>query len=179
MDTGFTARVEEELDDIASGERKWTPTLRHFYDPFEAAIEKAKKEAERVPREEIDEETSEVCELCERPMVIKSGRFGRFLSCSGFPECRNAKPLLERIGVDCPECGNDLVERRQKGRGGRKFYGCSSYPACNFAANQKPLPQPCPECGKMLVASGRANARCLECQWKGLVPESELAEVAD
>jgi DNA topoisomerase-1 len=181
MDTGFTARVEEELDDIASGERKWTPTLRGIYDPFDAAIEKALKEAVRVPRDEIDEETDEVCEQYERPMVIKSGRFGRFLSCSGFPECRNAKPLLERIGVDCPECGNDLVERRQKGRGGRKFYGCSSYPACNFAVNQKPLPQPCPDCGKMLVASGRTNARCLdtECKWKGPVPESELAEVAD
>ncbi|MCI0439513.1 MAG: type I DNA topoisomerase [Chloroflexi bacterium] len=178
MDTGFTARVEEQLDDIAGGERKWVPVLKDFYGPFDKSIEKAMKEAQRVPRDEIDEETDEVCDLCGRPMVIKSGRFGRFLSCSGFPECRNSKPLLERVGVECPECGSDLVERRQRGKGGRKFYGCSSYPTCTFAVNQRPLPQPCPECGKMLVASGRANARCTACGYKGPVPEEEQLEVA-
>ena len=178
MNIGFTARIEEELDDIASGEREWVPTLRAFYGPFDQAIERAMKEAQRVPRDQIDEETDEVCEKCERPMVIKSGRFGRFLSCSGFPECRNSRPLLTRVGVECPECGGDLVERRQRGKGGKRFYGCSNYPTCSFAVNQRPLPQPCPECGKLLLASGRTNARCTSCGYKGPAPESEPVEAA-
>jgi DNA topoisomerase-1 len=177
MDVGFTARVEEELDDVANGEREWMPVLRDFYDPFDKAIERAMIEAQRVPRELIDEETDEVCEKCERPMVIKSGRFGRFLSCSGFPECKNSRPLLTRVGVQCPECGNDLVQRKQRGKGGKTFYGCSGYPNCKFAVNQRPLAPPCPECGKMLVASGRANARCASCGYKGPVPESEPVEL--
>jgi DNA topoisomerase-1 len=178
MDVGFTARVEEELDDIASGERQWVPVLKDFYGPFDEAIARAMKEAKRVPRELIDEETDEVCEKCGRRMVIKSGRFGRFLSCSGFPECRNSKPLLKRVGVECPECGGDLVERRQKARKGKIFYGCANFPTCSFAVNQRPLPQPCPECGKLLVASGRSNARCTSCKFKGPMPESEALEVA-
>jgi DNA topoisomerase-1 len=176
MNIGFTARVEEELDEIASGEQEWVPVLRQFYEPFDKAIERAMKEAERVPRDQIDEETDEVCEKCERPMVIKSGRFGRFLSCSGFPKCKNSRPLLARVGVECPECGNDLVERRQRGKNGRRFYGCSGYPACNFAVNQKPLPEPCPDCGKLLVALGRTKARCTSCEYRGPLPESEPQE---
>ena len=178
MDVGFTARVEEELDEVASGEREWAPVLSEFYEPFDKAVERALKEAERVPRDQIDEETDEVCEKCERPMVIKSGRFGRFLSCSGFPECKNSRPLLNRVGVECPDCAGDLVERRQRGKGGKRFYGCSNYPTCSFASNQRPLPQPCPECGKMLVASGRTNARCTACEFKGPAPEEEPLDVA-
>jgi DNA topoisomerase-1 len=178
MDVGFTAKVEMQLDDIAEGSLAWEPMLKEFYKPFDKSIEKAMKEAERVPRDEIDEETDEVCEQCERPMVIKSGRFGRFLSCSGFPDCKNAKPLLTRVGVDCPECGSDLVERKQRGKGGRKFYGCSAYPTCTFAVNQRPLTQHCPECGKMLLASGRTNARCTSCDFKGAVPDEEPLELA-
>ena len=178
MDVGFTARVEGELDEVASGERQWTPVLREFYDPFDQAVERAMREAQRVPRDQIDEETDEVCEKCERPMVIKSGRFGRFLSCSGFPECRNSRPLLARVGVACPECGSDLVQRKQRGKAGKTFYGCSSYPNCTFAVNQRPLPAPCPECGELLLASGRTNARCTKCEFKGAAPESEPMEVA-
>ena len=182
IDTGFTARVEEELDEIARGEREWTPVLREFYGPFNESVMQAMEKAERVPRDQIDEESGEVCEVCERPMVIKSGRFGRFLSCSGFPECKNSRPLLNRVGVACPECGNDLVERRGKRRGARTFYGCSSYPNCKFAVNQRPLPQPCPQCGGLLLASGRSNARCNKCEFQGPAPEaeaeSEPAEVA-
>lgn len=181
MDVGFTARVESDLDEIAEGAKQWTPVLKEFYDPFDEAIETAMKEAERVPRDQIDEETDEVCDACGRPMVIKSGRFGRFLSCSGFPECKTSQPLLQRVGVECPECGSDLVQRRQRkgGRGRNKiFYGCSNYPECTFASNQRPLPQPCPECTGMLVASGRTNCRCTACGHKGPVPEAEPAEVA-
>ncbi|MCH8062056.1 MAG: type I DNA topoisomerase [Chloroflexi bacterium] len=178
MDVGFTAKIEEQLDDIAEGTLKWEPMLQEFYSPFDKSIEKAMKEAERVPRDEIDEETDEVCEQCGKPMVIKSGRYGRFLSCSGFPDCKNAQPLLLRVGVDCPECGSDLVERKQRGKGGRKFYGCSAYPKCTFAVNQRPLTQHCPECGKMLLAVGRTNARCTSCDFKGPVPDEEALEVA-
>ncbi|MCH7625612.1 MAG: type I DNA topoisomerase, partial [Chloroflexi bacterium] len=178
MDVGFTAKIEEQLDDIAEGTLKWEPMLQEFYSPFDKSIEKAMKEAKRVPRDEIDEETDEVCEQCGKPMVIKSGRYGRFLSCSGFPDCKNAQPLLLRVGVDCPECGSDLVERKQRGKGGRKFYGCSAYPKCTFAVNQRPLTQHCPECGKMLLAVGRTNARCTSCDFKGPVPDEEALEVA-
>ena len=178
MDVGFTARIEKELDDIATGEREWTPVLRDFYGPFTGAVKRAIEEAERVPRDQIDEESEEVCEECERPMVIKSGRFGRFLSCSGFPECRNSRPLLTRVGVECPECGNDLVERRGRGKGSRTFYGCSTYPECTFSVSRRPLPQPCAECGKLLVASGRNNAQCTSCEFKGPVPEEEVLDVA-
>ena len=173
MDTGFTARVEEELDEIAEGEREWAPVLREFYVPFDKAIEKAMKEAQRVPSSEIDEESDEFCEKCERPMVIKSGRFGRFLSCSGFPECKTSRPLLARVGVDCPECGGDLVERKSKARGAKKFYGCANYPTCTFAVNQRPLSAICPECSKMLVSSGKDKARCNFCDYDGPVPKEE------
>ena len=180
MDVGFTARVEEELDDIASGEREWTPVLKEFYGPFSEAVQRALVEAERVPRDQIDEESDEECDECGRPMVIKSGRFGRFLSCSGFPDCRSSKPLMQRTGVDCPEDGGELVERQGKGRGRgpKKFYGCTNYPDCTFTTNQRPLPQPCPDCGKLLLASGRQNARCSACDFRGPVPEEEVVELA-
>ena len=177
MDVGFTARVEEELDEIAAGERAWVPVLREFYGPFNEAVKEAIENAERVPRSALDEETDVVCEKCERPMVIKSGRFGRFMSCSGFPECRNSKPLVNQVGVPCPECGGDMVERRG-GKRGRTFYGCSNYPKCDFTTSRKPLPQPCPECSKMLIASGRNRAQCTSCEYRGPVPEPETAEAA-
>ena len=168
VDIGFTARVEEELDDIASGDRDWVPVLREFYGPFHDTVERADREAERVPRSEIDEESDEVCEKCERSMVIKTGRFGRFLSCSGFPDCRNSRAL--RVGT-CPECSGDLVERRRKGKGGKRFFGCAEYPECDFATSRPPLKERCPECSGMLVAAGRDRARCLACKFSGPVPE--------
>ena len=170
IDVGFTARLENELDNVANGEREWIPLLRDFYNPFCKTVELAMEKAERVSRGQIDEESDESCEICERPMVIKSGRYGKFLSCSGFPECRNSKPFLARIGVACPECDSDLVERSVNGKR-KKFYGCSNYPSCNYASNQKPLIQPCPECGQMLFASGKENARCATCKYRGPIPE--------
>ncbi len=172
VDIGFTARVEEELDDIASGDREWVPVLRDFYGPFHDTVQRADQEAERVPRSDIDEESDEVCEKCERPMVIKTGRYGRFLSCSGFPDCRNSRAL--KVGT-CPQCGGDLVERRRKGKPGKRFFGCSKYPECEFATSQPPLDAPCPECSGMLVASGRDRARCLACKFAGPVPEPVAA----
>jgi DNA topoisomerase-1 len=181
MDVGFTARIESDLDEIAEGGKEWTPVLEKFYGPFGASVDKAMKEAERIPRDQIDEETDEICPDCARPMVIKSGRFGRFLSCSGFPDCKVSQPLLQRVGVECPDCGSDLVQRRaRKGSKGRNkvFFGCSNYPTCTFASNARPLPQPCPECTGMLVVMGRTNCRCLSCEHKGPRPEAETAEAA-
>ena len=181
VDIGFTAKVEEQLDEIASGQRAWSPMLKEFYQPFNATVQEALEKAERVPSSEIDEESGEVCEQCDSPMVIKSGRFGRFLSCSGFPKCRNSKPLMERVGVECPKDGGDIVERRQRGKGGRKFYGCANYPDCDFTVNRKPLGQPCPECSGLLVEQGRERCQCRDCDYRGPVPETvdtgELVEV--
>ena len=184
MDLDFTAKMEEELDGVAQGEREWVPMLRDFYSPFHEAVDKANETFSRA------EETDEVCEKCGQPMAIKTGRFGRFLACTGYPKCRNTKDmgdnpgtpfeeatdevcekcerpmvirtgrygrflactgynaeenpcenrrnLLNKIGVACPDCGGDLVERRARGRGGRPFWGCSRYPACEFIINRRP-----------------------------------------
>ena len=171
MDIGFTADMEKRLDDIAEGLVRWTPMLKDFYTPFDEAIEVAKSEAERVPRDKIDEESDQVCELCERPMVIRGGRNGRFIACTGFPECKNTKSLT--IGVACPECKvGELAERKSK-RG--VFFGCSNYPDCNFAVNTKPLNESCPLCSGILLPSGRDNARCSskECGFRGAIEELE------
>ncbi len=169
INVDFTARMEEYLDEIARGEKQWVPIIQEFYQPFSRILERALEEA---PRMKVEEATEEVCEQCGRPMVIKTGRFGRFLACSGFPQCRNTKPLLKATGAECPQCGGNLVERRGKKRG-RVFYGCSNYPACNFMVTQRPLPQRCPQCGGLLVASGRGRAKCTNCPWTGEVPEEE------
>ena len=170
MDTGFTARMEEELDEVASGERQWVPMLNDFYGPFQKALEVA---TESMPRVRVEEATDEVCEKCGQPMVIKTGRFGRFMACSDYPTCKNTKPIVKKIGVACPKCGGDLLERRGKGRG-RIFYGCSRYPDCDFIEGRRPVAEPCPECGGLMVASGRDGARCTTCAWKGDAPEREL-----
>lgn len=183
MSVGFTAMMEEQLDNIAEGQRAWEPVLKDFYAPFDESIERTLKEADRVPRELIDEETDEFCEMCERPMVIKTSRYGPFMSCSGFPECKNSKPIVKRVGVDCPKCGSDLLERKRRkpgGRGNRTFYGCAAYPDCEFAVSQRPIRQPCPDCGGLLVATRRPNARCIDekCGFKGPVAQEEELEPA-
>ncbi|OGO50842.1 MAG: DNA topoisomerase I [Chloroflexi bacterium RBG_16_68_14] len=216
---GFTAEMEEELDEVARGERPWEPVVRQFYDPLEAALEVAAA----APR--VEELTEETCDKCGRPMVARWGRYGRFLACTGFPECRSTRPLdkeeagpqptdetchlcgtpmmlrdgpygrflacsrypeckgtrplLRKVGVACPRCRGDLVERRTRRR--RIFYGCANYPQCDFTSWSRPLPQPCSHCGGLLVVAGRARrddrtgARCTGCDWRGAVSEPELA----
>jgi DNA topoisomerase-1 len=171
MDLDFTAHLEGLLDKVASGEQEWVPLLTEFYGPFTKALEKAKEE---MPRVKVEEPTDEICELCERPMVIKRGRFGPFLSCSGFPECKNSKPIVQKTGALCPVDGGDLVQRKGKGR---VFFGCSNYPTCTFTVARRPLEPPCPICGGLLVASGRDDAECVSHDYKGPVPEAEVAEV--
>ena len=181
----FTSRIEEELDDVARGEREWVPVLQEFYGPFNEKIDTAQANIERVSN--IDEETDEECPECSAKMVIKRGRYGPFLSCSRFPDCRGMKRIQKGTGAHCPECGGELVQRRSS-KSRRAFYGCSNYPNCNFLTNQEPLPQPCPDCGGLILASSRANAAChdKECGWQGSreeltteqpQPEPQLVEV--
>ena len=173
MDLGFTAQMEESLDQIASGAMEWVPVLKEFYGPFQEALATA---TEQMPRVKVEEPSEEVCDLCGRPMVIKTSRFGRFLSCTGFPECRGSKRLLKKTGAACPECNTgELVERNGKGR---TFYGCTNYPECKFTVRQRPLPEPCPECGSLLVAAGRDGARCTSCAFRGPLTELETTEAA-
>ena len=174
VDVGFTAGMEKQLDDIAEGLIQWNPMLQEFYGPFDQAIETAKLEAVRVPREKIDEESDQVCEKCERPMVIRGGRNGRFIACSGFPDCKNTRPLT--IGIKCRECNvGELAERKSK-RG--IFFGCTNYPDCKFAVNTKPIATPCPDCDGLLLPSGRDNVRCpsKECGFRGSISEFEEDE---
>ena len=196
MDLDFTAKMEEELDDVSRGERDWVPMLGEFYGPFEEALSNAD---ELMPKIRMDEETDEVCDCggsdkcehtdtCGKPLVIKTGRFGRFMACTGFPECRKTKPILKKTGVSCPKpnCGGDIVERRARGRG-RSFYGCSNYPDCDLILNQQPLPTPCPECAGLMVMKGRNNSACTNCSWQEAILENsenedaseELAPVGD
>ncbi|MBI4339693.1 MAG: topoisomerase DNA-binding C4 zinc finger domain-containing protein, partial [Chloroflexi bacterium] len=167
IDVAFTASMEEDLDEIAQGDKEWVPVLREFYGPFQKALGEA---AEAMPRLKVEEPSDEVCELCGKPMLIKTSRFGRFLACSGFPECRGKKSMQKKTGVACPECKEGVLVER-KGRG-RIFYGCSKYPTCTYALNQRPLPDPCPECGGLMVASGRDGARCTACGHREALAEA-------
>ena len=182
VDLDFTSGMESELDEVASGARKWVPLLKDFYGPFDERLQVAKVEAPRVRN--IDEDSDEVCPECGKPMVIKRGRFGPFLSCSNFPDCKGTMRIQEKVDAKCPTCGGDLVQRRSS-KSGRPFYGCSNYPTCTFLVNDKPLPQPCPQCGGMTVMQGRENAKChdaKDCGWQGtqedLKHEHEAAKVA-
>ena len=229
MDLDFTAKMEEELDGVAQGEREWVPMLRDFYSPFHESVNKANETFSRAeetdevcekcgqpmaiktgrfgrfmactgypkcrntkdmgdnPGTPFEEATDEVCEKCERPMVIRTGRYGRFLACTGYNAeenpCQNRRNLLNKIGVPCPDCGGDLVERRARGRGGRPFWGCSRYPSCEFIINRRPVPKPCPQCGKMMAEKNRSDIACTSCTWQeALAPAErpeELAAVGD
>lgn len=137
VDVNFTAKIEEDFDEIASGKKNWQPVIREFYEPFNENLEIKYKEVKE--QKATPEETDEVCEKCGKKMLIKLGRFGKFLACSGFPDCKNAKPLpKEPLNIKCPKCKEgDVIERKTK-KGKRTFYGCSRYPACDFASWEKP-----------------------------------------
>src|SRR5713226_5266896 len=150
VDIGFTAEMERKLDDVEEGRQPWTEFLRSFYGDFKVVMEKAEAEMDRVqkPVEEMDE----LCPECGRNLVIRTGRFGRFISCSGFPECRYGRSVVTKTGALCPNCGGDLVERKTKQKK-RIFYGCNNYPTCNFAIWEKPIPDLCPNCGGLMVVA--------------------------
>jgi DNA topoisomerase-1 len=213
VDLGFTAAMEQELDEIARGDKEWQPVVQRFYSPLEEALAQAAdapraeepsdercevcgrpmvvrwgrygrflactgfpecRSARPLPGEEQPEGTDEVCEACGAPMVVRTGRYGRFLACSRYPECKATRPLRVKVGVACPRCRGDLVARRTKR--GRTFYGCANYPRCRFVTWSKPLPEPCPSCGDLLVAGGREGARCLSCSWRGAPPTAVPVE---
>ncbi len=160
----FTSKLEHELDLVADGKREWKKIIRDFYGPFESILEKAEVEIAKIVLEKpLDEVTDIICEKCGRNMVIKNGRFGKFLACPGFPECRNTKVLVEKIGVPCPNCDGEVVVKRTKS--GRVFYGCSNYPECNTSFWSKPIDEKCPECGDILLDKGKIIA-CSSCKYK-------------
>ena len=208
IDLGFTAGMEEELDEIASGQRPWQPTVRELYNPLSEALITAEDapavvqetgescpECEkplirrfgrfgpffacsgfpecRYTRPDADvepETTDEKCDVCASAMVSKRGRFGAFLACTRYPECKGTKPLLQKTGVPCPLDGGEVVERTTKR--GRRFYGCSNYPTCEFTSWQRPLPQVCPTCSGMIVAERGRRAHCTVCDWSGPAAEA-------
>ncbi|NLW07437.1 MAG: type I DNA topoisomerase [Clostridia bacterium] len=173
IDVEFTAQMEEQLDLIEEGKLPWRKVLADFYQPFQQLLERAEKEIGTV---ELPQEISEEkCENCNRNLVVKMGRYGKFLACPGFPECRFTKPLVDSIGVTCPQCGGNIVARRSKK--GRKFFGCQNYPECNFVSWDKPTEQNCPHCGTRLVEkSSRQGTRLVcpnkECKYVEQVKET-------
>ncbi len=160
VDMSFTANMEKDLDEVADGDREWVEVVRGFYASFAPKIERAKAEmpATKAGLEKI----GRTCPNCQHDLVIRWGRFGKFISCSNFPDCRYTEPWREKIGVKCPTCGNDLVER--KTRKGRYFYGCAGYPNCQFTSWKRPIPTPCPRCGGLLVIANKREVQCLDCQ---------------
>ncbi|OPJ65498.1 type I DNA topoisomerase [Clostridium chromiireducens] len=146
-DTDFTADMERKLDDVEEGKEEWTKIVAEFFDPLRIAIEKAEKEISKVV---IEDKVSDVkCEKCGRMMVIKRGRYGEFLACPGYPECQNAKPIVEELDVPCPECGKAIVAKKSKK--GKKFFGCVGYPECKFVSWHEPVKEKCPNCNSYMV----------------------------
>ena len=164
VDVEFTAQMEKNLDEIEGGKENWIEVVDTFYSPLKGLIEVAENKIGKINYEEQVEVTDIKCEKCGRFMVIKKGRFGKFLACPGYPECKNAKPLLEELNVPCPKCGGKVVVRKTKK--GRKFYGCSNYPKCDFVSWYKPTNEKCPECGSILVEKVSKDKKILACSNK-------------
>jgi len=160
LNVGFTAHMEADLDRIAAGEMPWVKVVREFYEPFSIKVSEAE---EKMPSHNMGPEPiGRDCPKCGHELVIRWGRYGKFISCSSFPDCRYTEAWLEKIGVTCPKDGGDIVER--KTRKGRTFYGCANYPNCDFTSWKLPLPRPCPQCGGLLVVADKQNAQCLQCE---------------
>lgn len=161
VDVAFTAELENKLDDIENGGEQWKKLLRDFYTPFEATLNVADKNIERVELPVIESDV--VCEKCGRTMVYKDGRFGQFLACPGYPECRNTKPVVKYIETPCPRCGKRIVEKRSA-KTRKTFYGCEGYPECDFVSWDMPIAEKCEECGSMMVlrrlSNGNSYKKC-------------------
>jgi len=158
VNINFTAELEEKLDKVEEGEIQWKALLREFYDPFQEIVKKAESTSKvEIPVEESDV----VCELCGRKMVIKCGRFGKFLACPGFPECKNTKPLLEDAGVKCPKCSGKVIVLKSKR--GRKYLGCENYPKCDFMTWDMPSDKTCPKCSNFLTQKSKNNIIYYKC----------------
>ena len=175
VDLEFTSKMEGGLDSVSLGDQEWVSLVRQFYEPFRTALENA---TENMPRVNLDEETDEICDctsgeqcthtgVCGSSMVKKHGRFGVYIACARYPECQNTHSALEKTSVPCPkpDCDGEIVERRPRGRG-RPFFGCSNWPDCDFVENNRPLPNPCPECGGLMVHNRQNNGACTLCSWE-------------
>jgi len=169
VDVDFTAKMEEELDEIAQQQREWVSVVRNYYEPLAARLEKADEEVDRVKL--ADEFTGEDCPKCGKPMLVKTGRFGKFQACSGYPECRHTAPHTIKLGVKCPKCKEgEILQRLSKKK--KVFFGCNRYPDCDFTTNQKPLSTPCPSCGGTLTLYRAGTGKCLDCGQRSQLPES-------
>jgi DNA topoisomerase-1 len=175
LEVSFTAHMEEDLDRVASGEEPWVQIIREFYEPFSEQVERAQKEMPELKSE--PEPIGRACPESGHDLVIRWGRYGKFISCSNFPVCRYTEPWLEKIGVKCPKDGGEIVER--KTRKGRIFYGCANYPECDFTSWKKPLPIPCPNCGGLLVIANKTAAQCTECEQQFPLDEVTPEEVPE
>lgn len=178
LNVEFTANMEGDLDHVEEGSEDWVKVLAEFYESFEKRLEFAEEEMKEIEIE--DEVSDEICEKCGKPLVYKLGRFGKFLACSGFPDCRNTKPIIKDIGVTCPKCKEGhVVERRSKK--GRIFYGCDKYPECDFVSWDKPSAKPCPSCGSLMIEKRNKQGtrlQCTSCDHQEQVEEPE-EETAD
>jgi DNA topoisomerase-1 len=175
LDAEFTANMEGDLDHVEEGTENWINVIGEFYKAFEVRLNFAEDEMKEI--EIKDEPSDEICEKCSSPMVYKMGRFGKFLACSGFPDCRNTKPIVKDTGVHCPKCSEGLiVERRSKK--GRMFYGCNQYPSCDFVSWDKPVEKPCPSCSGLMVEKrvrGELQYICTVCSHSENVEDADEA----
>ena len=175
LNVGFTAQMESELDRIAAGQANWVNVIREFYDPFSQSVALAE---EKMPELNVGPEPiGRECPECGHELVIRWGRYGKFISCSNFPDCRYTEAWLEKIGVACPKDAGEIVIR--KTRKGRIFYGCANYPNCDFTSWKLPLPRPCPECGGLLVVADKQNAQCTQCEERFSLDQVVVDEMAD
>jgi DNA topoisomerase I len=174
LDIGFTAQMEEELDQIAAGDINWVDVIREFYDPFSLRVSAAEI---NMPDLNIGPEPiGRDCPECNHELVTRWGRYGKFISCSNFPDCRYTEAWLEKIGVQCPKDQGEIVER--KTRKGRTFFGCANYPNCDFTSWNRPLSKPCPSCGGLLVVQGKQTAQCLNCEEQFLL-DAVVSEIEE
>jgi DNA topoisomerase I len=174
MNIEFTAKMEEELDEVAADNKDWVKVVSDFYKPLEKNLALAQEQVEKVKL--ADEITDEKCPKCGKPMAVKSGRFGKFLACTGYPECKSTKPFQIKTGAKCPDCGKELIQRMSKKK--KRFYGCSGYPDCKFATFQMPVAKPCPECGGLMVEQKNKTAKCTKCTHKEKIEEEKATETA-
>ena len=173
VDVHFSAQMEQDLDRVESGKADWHKTIDDFYKDFSATLEKAEEDMKDKKIKVPDEETDEVCELCGRKMVIKTGRYGKFLACPGFPECKNTRRLVKDTGGLCPKCGSRVLLRRSKK--GRVYYGCEKNPACDFMTWNEPTAEKCPQCGSTLFKKG-GRSGLLVCEKEGCGYSRSAAE---
>ena len=172
IDVDFTVQMESKLDEIEEGDIEWKRVVSEFYKPLEEAIKEANEKIEKI---NMDEETDEICELCGSNMVIKYGRFGKFMACKNYPECKNTKPLVNKVGAKCPKCKEGEIILR-KSKKGKAFYGCSNYPECDFISWYKPTGEVCKECGSYMIEKRTKNETKEVCSNKECKAEGRIIE---